>query len=80
MNDCFDLLGDNIRGIHLKDFTFDEEGKKSFALAGSGDLLTEMLFDRINSLSNLPEIILDETKVTDYAETLEILKDVLSEE
>lgn len=80
INDAFDLLGDNIRGIHLKDFTFDEEGKKSFALAGSGELMTEMLFDRISSLSKLPEIILDETKVTDYAQTLEILEDVLTEE
>ena len=79
MNDCFDLLGDNIRGIHLKDFTFDEENKKSFALAGSGELLTEMFFDRMKGLKKMPEIILDETKVTDYAATLEILEDVLAE-
>ena len=79
MNDCFDLLGDNIRGIHLKDFTFDEEGKKSFALAGSGELLTEMFFDRMKGLKKMPEIILDETNVKDYKETLEILEDVLAE-
>ena len=80
MNDCFDLLGDNIRGIHLKDFTFDDENKKSFALAGSGELMTELFFDRMKGLKKMPEIILDETKVTDYAATLEILEDVLTEE
>ena len=79
MNDCFDLLGDNIRGIHLKDFTFDENNKKSFALAGSGELLTEMFFDRMKGLKKMPEIILDETRVEDYKETLEILEDVLAE-
>ncbi len=79
INDAFDLLGDNIKGIHLKDFTFDEDGKKSYALAGSGELMTELIFDRINGLKKLPEIILDETKVEDYAQSLEILAEVLSE-
>ncbi len=80
MSDAFDLLGNDLLGIHLKDFTHDENGNKAFALAGSGELLTEMLFDRIASLKKLPEIILDETPVKDYAQTLEILEDVLAVE
>ncbi len=78
INDTFDLLGKELKAIHLKDFVFEDETNKHFALAGSGELMTEMLFDRIYALEKMPEIILDSTKVAQYAQTLEILEDVLS--
>ena len=79
INDAFDLFGDKIKAIHLKDFTFDENNVKHFAIAGSGELMTELIFDRIEALSDKPEIILDETKVTDYEKSLNTLEEVFNE-
>lgn len=77
INDSFDLFGDRIKAIHLKDFTFDEEEKKSFAVAGTGELMTELIFDRLAELEHKPEIILDETKLSLYEESLASLKNIL---
>ena len=76
INDSFDLFGDKIKAIHLKDFVF-EDGKKRFTVAGTGELMTELIFDRIASLSHVPEIILDETKLELYEDSLISLKNIL---
>jgi sugar phosphate isomerase/epimerase len=77
INDSFDLFGDKIKAIHLKDFTFDDEGKKSFAVAGTGELMTELIFDRLSQLSHTPEIILDGTKLVLYNDSLVSLENIL---
>jgi len=76
INDSFDLFGDRIKAIHLKDFVFDGDNK-SFAVAGTGELMTELIFDRIASLSHTPEIILDTTPVDLYEDSLTALKNIL---
>lgn len=76
INDSFDLFGDKIKAIHLKDFTFDGD-KKSFAVAGTGELMTELIFDRLAALDHTPEIILDETKLSLYNDSLISLKNIL---
>lgn len=77
INDSFDLFGDKIAAVHLKDFTFDEENRKSFAVAGTGELMTELIFDRLEALNYTPEIILDETKLELYEDSLKVLSEVL---
>ena len=69
INDSFDLFGDKIKAIHLKDFSFCGN-KKSFAVAGRGELMTELIFERIRKLSRAPEIILDETPISLYEESV----------
>lgn len=76
INDSFDLFGDRIKAIHLKDFTFDKD-KKSFAVAGTGELMTELIFDRIRMLNHTPEIILDETKLSLYNDSLTSLANII---
>lgn len=75
INDSFDLFGDEIRAVHLKDFTFEDD-KKSFAVAGTGELMTELIFDRLDVLKKKPAIILDETPLSLYRESLESLKSI----
>ena len=55
----------------------DDEGKKSFAVAGTGELMTELIFDRLSQLSHTPEIILDETKLSLYNDSLVSLENIL---
>ncbi len=73
INDSFDLFGNKIAAVHLKDFTFDEDSKKHFAVAGTGELMTELIFDRLKELKMMPELILDETKLELYEESLKVL-------
>lgn len=76
IQDSFDLFGDRIKAIHLKDFTFEGD-KKSFAVAGTGELMTELIFDRIGMLKHTPEIILDETKLALYEDSLTSLVNII---
>ena len=70
---AFDILGDNIRVIHYKDFII-EDGKKSFAIAGTGDLDAKLMFKKISECSVAPEVILDETPLEHYRKSVESLK------
>lgn len=76
INDSFDLFGDKIKAVHVKDFTFEGD-TKHFAVAGTGELMTELLFDRINMLSHSPELILDTTDISLYEDSLITLKNIL---
>lgn len=78
INDSFDLFGDKIKAIHVKDFAFDGDNK-SFAVAGTGELMTELLFDRINMLPHTPELILDTTPLDLYKDSLIALENILAE-
>ena len=76
INDSFDLFGDKIKAIHLKDFIFDGD-KKNFTVAGRGELMCELIFDRVSMLDHTPDIILDETKLSLYEESVDSLKGIL---
>lgn len=69
----FELFGDKIKAIHLKDFKFENQ-KKRFAVVGKGELMTNLIFDKIASLKTPPAIILDETKLSLYNESLKSLE------
>lgn len=76
INDAFDLFGEKIKVIHLKDFIFDEN-QKSFAPVGSGELMCELLLDRISMLNHTPDIILDESKLELYKDSVSALNDII---
>lgn len=76
INDAFDLLGDKIRVIHLKDFGIEND-RKVFKHAGSGLLDTELLFKRIKEVGTNPDIILDETPLGGYKAACEKINNVL---
>lgn len=77
INDAFDLFGDKIKAIHLKDFSFSKD-EKSFAMAGTGELMTELIFERIKGLSKAPEIILDNTPLSLYDESISSIEKILN--
>lgn len=76
IDDSFDLLGNKIKAVHLKDFSI-ENGRKSFAVPGEGLLEIKHIFDRIEELSISPEIVLDECPVSRYNDALNNLKDII---
>lgn len=76
INAAFDLFGNKIKAVHIKDFTFDGD-KKTFAIAGTGELMTDLIFDRISKLEHVPEMILDETPIANYEESLSSLSKIL---
>ncbi len=76
MDKAFELFGDKIRAIHLKDFKFDGD-KKQFAVAGTGEYDIKYLFSKLATLKNMPEIILDETPLAEYENSVENIKKLL---
>ncbi len=76
IDEAFELFGEKIRIIHLKDFIIDEKGKR-FAAAGTGDLEIAHMFKRIDALKKKPEIILDGLPLASYKETVERLKGII---
>lgn len=72
----FELFGDKIKTIHLKDFTFDGINKR-FAPAGTGELDIKYLFDKIKQMRDFPDIILDESPLCVYKESVERLNLIL---
>lgn len=77
INEAFDLLGDKIKAVHVKDFVFEGE-QKHFAVTGEGQMNLKLLFERIGMLSKKPEIILDESPLSTYERALENLKKILN--
>ncbi len=76
INKAFDILGDKIYAVHIKDFTINGDEKK-FATTCTGQLNIKLLFERMNGLKKLPDIILDELPVASYDTALENLKKIL---
>lgn len=73
MDEAFQLLGDKITTVHLKDFTV-KEGKKQFALPCEGMMDVPNLFEQMSYLKNKPNIILDGTPVSQYHRAIERLE------
>lgn len=73
---AFDALGDDIRVIHYKDFII-ADGKKSFAIAGTGDLDAKLIFKKISECSIAPDVILDETPLEHYRQSVENLRNIV---
>ncbi len=76
IDDAFDLLGDKIYAVHIKDYTV-EDGIKKFAVAGTGMYDIKYLFEKMSKLSSLPHIILDEIPLIHYAEAKENIKNII---
>lgn len=76
IDDAFDLLGNNIYAVHIKDYTV-EDGIKKFAVAGSGMYDIKYLFEKMNKLSTLPHIILDEIPLVHYKEAKENIENLI---
>ncbi len=74
---AFDLFGDKIEVIHLKDFVV-EDGRKKFAVAGTGLYDIEYLFSKLETLKNMPDIIFDETPLAEYKNSVENINKFLS--
>ncbi len=70
---AFDLPGNRIKVVHLKDFVI-EDNKKKFATVGTGLYDIEYLFSKIKGLSEMPDIILDETLVEHYKESIKNIR------
>lgn len=70
LDSAFELLGDKIRVIHLKDFKIID-GKKKYTIAGTGDYDIEYLFSWIAKIGIKPDIILDETSLEHHEESVE---------
>lgn len=73
---AFEFFGDRIKTIHLKDFVYDGT-QKQFAPAGTGELNIRYLFDKIKQMRAFPEIILDESPLSIYKESVERLNTLL---
>ncbi len=69
LDSAFELLGDKIRVIHLKDFKIIN-GKKKYTIVGKGDYDIEYLFSWIAKIGIKPDIILDETSLEHYEESV----------
>ena len=72
IDEAFDVLGDKIKVIHVKDFVISG-GVKDFAPAGTGLLEIGHIFDRASALAQRPEIILDMTPLYLYRQSVETL-------
>lgn len=71
----FDLLGEKIQAVHIKDFDI-KDGAKAFAPAGHGLLDIKHLFKRIERLPQIPELILDELPAIQYTDALKALASI----
>ena len=76
IDDAFDLFGDKIYAIHLKDYTV-VDGVKKFAVAGNGMYDIKYLFDKISKLPAMPHIIFDEIPLVHYAEAKKNVENII---
>lgn len=76
ISDAFSLFGDKIRAVHLKDFVFENGGKR-FAVAGEGQYDIRFLFEQMEKLEKMPEIILDELPLSMYERAVKNIQRIL---
>lgn len=69
IDEAFDLLGDKIQAVHLKDYVI-EENRVKLVPVGEGNINYGHIFERINELKAKPDIILDELPLRLYAQSL----------
>ncbi len=79
LDDAFNLLGDDIYAVHIKDFKL-VDGEKYFAVAGTGLYDIGYLFKKLSGLKKLPELILDEIPLANYKEAVENIKNIIKGE
>lgn len=73
--DSFELFGDRISAIHLKDFNF-ENGLKRFAVPTEGQLNIKLMSECIKGLKHTPDIILDELPIRYYEDACVMLRNL----
>jgi sugar phosphate isomerase/epimerase len=76
IEEAFDILGEKIRAIHLKDFVYETD-KRKFAPVGTGGMNVKRMFERISKMKNQPEIILDETPLGIYKDSIKRLESII---
>ncbi len=70
IDQAFMLFGEKIQVIHLKDFDI-KNGEKCFVTAGTGLYDIEYLFKKLERLPKMPDIILDETQLEKYGDSIQ---------
>lgn len=78
MDDAFSLFGDKIKAVHVKDFII-KEFDRAVPVFGTGLLDIKYLFSKIQELDTMPELIMDDMRLSDYDECTAFLRKLLSE-
>lgn len=78
IDDAFDLLGDKIKVVHVKDFII-KEYDRAVPLFGTGLLDIKYLFTKIQTLKVMPELIMDDMRLENYDECTAFLRGILME-
>ncbi|MBE7055671.1 MAG: sugar phosphate isomerase/epimerase [Ruminococcaceae bacterium] len=78
MDDAFALFGDKIKAVHVKDFII-KEFDRAVPVFGTGLLDIKYLFSKIQELDTMPELIMDDMRLSDYDECTAFLRKLLSE-
>ena len=73
LDDSFELFGNRIQTVHLKDFNF-VDGKKQFAAPCEGMMDIPHLFELLSGVREKPAIILDKLKLDGYSAAIERLE------
>lgn len=77
IDDTFELLGDRIKVIHVKDFII-KEYERAVPVFGKGLLDIKYLFSKIKTLKVMPELIMDDMPLENYNECTAFLREVLT--
>lgn len=77
INESFDILGDRIKVVHMKDFVIEASDKKTVML-GSGILNIPLLLKRALELPTTPDIILDETPLRNFEASCKVFEEIYS--
>ena len=77
IDDAFELLGDRIKAIHVKDFII-KEYDRAVPVFGTGLLDIKYLFSKIETLKVIPELIMDDMRLENYDECTAFLRQLLT--
>ncbi len=77
IDDAFELLGDRIKVIHVKDFII-KEYNRAVPVFGTGLLDIKYLFSKIQTLKVMPELIMDDMRLENYDECTAFLRGSLT--
>ena len=76
IDDAFDLFGDRIKVVHVKDFVI-KDFDRSVPVFGTGLLDIEYLFSKIENMKVMPELIMDNMHLEDYDNCTDYLRALL---
>lgn len=77
IDDAFDLFGNRIKVIHVKDFII-KEYDRAVPIFGTGLLDIKYLFSKIENLKVMPELIMDDMRLENYDECTAFLRQILT--